>query len=213
MPAALPADWNGLRLMYAHGSTLEEIAETSGISLNTLKARSAREGWNRRVTEAREEKQAKQLSVAVENGQMQPHATNALETVDILLRDRQKQTKLSQSKYLVRASDKLSNVDDERLLDHAPVGKLLSDMASKVWPEQQVAGSAVATRKWGAVYTYTLLCILHPKLVSSGYGSSPSLPHLQNRILAVITQLQHCSAPHLRRFLNTRFIWPFNRSF
>jgi hypothetical protein len=130
--------------MYAHGSTLEEIAETSGISLNTLKARSAREGWNRRVTEAREEKQAKQLSVAVENGQMQPHATNALETVDILLRDRQKQTKLSQSKYLVRASDKLSNVDDERLLDHAPVGKLLSDMASKVWPEQQVAGSAVA---------------------------------------------------------------------
>jgi hypothetical protein len=112
-----------------------EAARQLGISQNTVKSICYRSGDGEKLAQAVEIKADKSLH---------PNAPNTADALTNTLLERQKQTKLSQSKYLVRASDKLSNVDDERLLDHAPVGKLLSDMASKVWPEQQTAGSAVA---------------------------------------------------------------------
>lgn len=58
-------DWHGIRLLFATGTTLEEISENTKIPIGTLHARSSREGWGKdreRVealaVEAREKTQA-----------------------------------------------------------------------------------------------------------------------------------------------------------
>jgi hypothetical protein len=115
-----------------------EAAKQTGVKLNTVLSWSAREGWLKELKEAK----------PVLPAHLQPRAIDAIKPVDALsntLRERQEKTKLHQSKYVMRASEKLADIPDETLLDHAPVGKLLSDMASKVWPEQQgPANTAVA---------------------------------------------------------------------
>lgn len=66
---------------------------------------------------------------------------NSIKPVDALqkvLQERQGNTKLAQSAYLERASKRLEQVPDDELLEHAPTGKTLAEMASKVWPEVAV---------------------------------------------------------------------------
>jgi hypothetical protein len=45
MPAALPINWDAIRIEFAHGMTIPCIAAKYNVSEGTLKARSAREKW------------------------------------------------------------------------------------------------------------------------------------------------------------------------
>ena len=122
MPAALPADWQGLQLLFTQGATLEELSQTTGISLNTLKARSAREGWNRANQAKKEQKREMQLAVAVQNGQMQPHATEAVNTLDLLLKQDGDATKLAGMQYaklVTQHAVTMAQEQPETALNHA----------------------------------------------------------------------------------------------
>lgn len=135
MPAALPVDWTAIQVLAAKGHTLEELATMTGVSVNTLKARSAREGW--KDTSITEEKQAKAVAVAVAKGQMQPSATNGLEMVQNTLLANKQKSKLAQSGYLAKASQALEQVPDDHLLAHAETGLRLASMYAKLHPEDQ----------------------------------------------------------------------------
>lgn len=93
MPAALPVDYPGLRLLAAQGHTLDQLAAMAGVSVNTLKARSAREGWQQKG-------KALELKIqrAVENKQMKPHATSAVAILASQMEEDNRETRLSLSK-------------------------------------------------------------------------------------------------------------------
>lgn len=99
MPAALPADWPSIRTLYAQGRTLEELATDTGISINTLKARSAREGWAVKVASVAEDKRARAVAVAIQAGQMQPYATSGADLVANALAEMGSDTKLAGMEY------------------------------------------------------------------------------------------------------------------
>lgn len=69
--------------------------------------------------------------------------TTTAEALCNTLKERQKDTKLAQSSYLLRASVKLAKVPDAELLVQAPTGVALATMASKVWPEQSQSAPGV----------------------------------------------------------------------
>lgn len=135
MPAALPVDYRSIQVMFAQGHTLYELAEMSGVSVNTLKARSAREGWKTKGDAIKEAKQSKVLAVALSNGRMQPAATNGADLVALTLADRKKRTKLALSSYLEDASEELAAVPSKDKLSVTDAALQLATMASKVYPE------------------------------------------------------------------------------
>jgi hypothetical protein len=138
MPAPLPADWPGIRLLYAQGSTLEELSASSGINLNTLKARSAREGWNVAITEAKESKHADKAMAAVHSGKMQPCATRAVDVHREMLADGAKRTKLGLTRYTARMAEQVA---EDGSLEDAPLIKAVADIHAKMHPEESGEGS------------------------------------------------------------------------
>ena len=108
-----------------------EAARQTGIDLSTVKQWSARGKW---LAHTREERQLP--------ASMQPitvtGVTKPADALAEILSERRTQTKLHQSKYVMRASEVLADVPDEKLLVVADTGKILADMASKVWPEQAI---------------------------------------------------------------------------
>lgn len=72
---------------------------------------------------------------------MRPRSVASVSPADALentLLERKGEIRLTQSAYLARASKRLSSVSDDELLEHAPIGKTLAEMASKVYPEAQI---------------------------------------------------------------------------
>lgn len=107
-----------------------------GISENTVKSICYRNGDGEKLTKAMVEKQ--------ENTR-HPNAPSAVSALEKTLSERKERTKLAQSAYLAKASEKLADVADHQLLEHAPIGKTLAEMASKVYPETTVDQSTHLT--------------------------------------------------------------------
>lgn len=148
MPAPLAVDKEAVRvLVVAVG--VREAAARMKLPPGTVAAWSARGKWLEGKAELADAisgapSEAKSAIACTLPPSMRPvvpesHASGAIKPADALaevLADRHAKTRLGQSKYLARASEKLAEVDDEELLLHAPTGKALADMAGKVWPEQ-----------------------------------------------------------------------------
>lgn len=129
MPAALDVDREQVRMLVLSVGVAEASRRT-GIDLSTVKQWSARGKWLeqfRRKQTLPTSMQSRVTDVTVPG--------DALET---LLLERRDRTKLAQSNYLARASEKLEQVKESELLEHAPIGKTLAEMASKVYPEVAV---------------------------------------------------------------------------
>lgn len=113
-----------------------EAARQMGISENTVKSICYRNGDGEKLTKAMVEKQ--------ENAR-HPNAPSAISALENTLSERKNDTRLHQSAYLARASKRLADVSDDQLLEHAPIGKTLAEMASKVYPETTVDQSTHLT--------------------------------------------------------------------
>jgi hypothetical protein len=74
MPAALSVPWTAIATQASAGATLESLSEHWGIPLNTLKARSAREGWKATGREIMAQKTGTEV-VGAGNSTLQPNAT------------------------------------------------------------------------------------------------------------------------------------------
>lgn len=75
MPAALPVDWGVIAVQAAAGATLEELSEHYGLSINTLKTRSAREGWKATARQIQAEKTGTEV-VCPQHQSVKPRETN-----------------------------------------------------------------------------------------------------------------------------------------
>lgn len=131
-------DWAGLRAASVAIGNVRAVAMRASAHLpedeqrrfvERVNKRALREGWLEKAELAvQTHREAVQtLSKPVQNG---------ADTVANTLAERKDRTRLGQSRYLVRASEKLAGVADDELLDHAPTAKALADTAAKVWPEQ-----------------------------------------------------------------------------
>jgi len=135
MPAALPADWQGIRLLATQGHSITQLSEMTGIAEGTLKARSTREGWHSKAIAASQSAQSKGIAVAVAKGQMRPHATSAVDTLATTLAENKRRTKLALSGYLGDASEELADIPKAKKLEYTDAALQLATMASKVYPE------------------------------------------------------------------------------
>lgn len=140
MPAALPADWSAIRAQAVSGVPLASIADATGISLGTLKARSAREGWQRATADAKALVSAKAVR-AVSAGRMLPRATDATAMASVAtestLQRRKGATRLALSRFAQRASARAATLPSTRLLSEASNVKAVSAVAAQVWPEER----------------------------------------------------------------------------
>lgn len=94
----IQADWSGIKTLALSGATLEEIAQSTGISLNTIKSRSAREQWFEPIRAAKQITE-KRIANQIANGQMQPDATDASKALADILSDDARETKIQASKF------------------------------------------------------------------------------------------------------------------
>lgn len=137
MPAAI-ADWKSVKAHAIATGSLKEAADAFGLEEGTVRVRAHREEWpvGRRVQVMAEQAQAQaHAQIVKNNGGNVTAVTSAADAVANTLLERRNRTKLAQSEYLARASEKLADVDEEKLLLHVQDGKALADMAAKVHPE------------------------------------------------------------------------------
>lgn len=139
MPAELDVDKEQVKML-VQAIGCREAARQMKISENTVLAWASRYGWMAEIRKAAEPQPAAQPLPASMRKQPAIGAISASEALANTLRERQGEIALHQSKYLVRASEKLASVDDDKLLDHAVTGKTLADMKSKVYPETSQTG-------------------------------------------------------------------------
>lgn len=100
MPKRLPANWDAIAAISAGGTPLEEISKTTGININTLKARCRRGGWK----DANKNTKALQVTTATKQGLMKPVAVNGPAMVSTIIKGRVGKAKLALSKYVRDAS-------------------------------------------------------------------------------------------------------------
>lgn len=143
MPAALPADWTSLKIMAMQGSTLEELSEMSGIALGTLCARSAREGWKEKPKQATEERQSKQVAVAMANGQMQERARSGAELLKSEIASNVGKGRLGLSKWARKAGEHLATLDGEEALAAHQGAASVATVVSKLDPVQAAQSGVV----------------------------------------------------------------------
>lgn len=120
--------------MAAQGTTLEEMATMTGISLNTLKARSAREGWKEQARAATEVRQSNAVAVAIAKGQMQPSATSGTDTLALAIKDNVGRGRLGLSKWAAKAGEQLADMTGEDALANHQVAVSVATVTSKLDP-------------------------------------------------------------------------------
>lgn len=135
MPAALDVNKEAVQVLVG-AVGVREAARQMGLSENTVLAWANRGGWVQQIAVARERK-GQSLAMGRSNA-VQSVAIKPATALENVLLERQERTKLAQSAYLAKASERLAEVPDDQLLDHAPTGKTLAEMASKVYPEATV---------------------------------------------------------------------------
>lgn len=112
MPASLPADWSAIGTLAASGTTLQELSESFGIKLNTIKARSRRGRWK----SAGEEVQLRRVERATEAKQMVPQAVDGVAVVRDTLAECSRDTRLNLAKATGKAAKHAATLEGEAAL-------------------------------------------------------------------------------------------------
>lgn len=140
MPATV-ADWPQVKLTAISTGSLKEAADAHGVEYGAVRVRAHREEWpvgRRAIKAASQAQQMMESQIIKASGGAVTSVTSAETAIEKILSERRERTKLAQSQYLAKASERLAEVSDDELLEHAPVGKTLAEMASKVYPETTV---------------------------------------------------------------------------
>lgn len=135
MPA-LSADWPEVKGTAIATGSLKQAAAHHGVSYDALKMRASREEWpvGRRVHKlAQDAKTIAREQIIRASGGAVTSVTSTADALLSVLSDNKRRTKLAQSSYLVKASEKLDQVADP--LEYTDAALQLATMVTKVYPE------------------------------------------------------------------------------
>jgi hypothetical protein len=122
--------WEQVKIAYAAGAGLREIARKMNIPEGTVLAHAKRKGWTRQIEAAKQEAKP-----------MQSTAITPLQALVTTLNERKDKSRLHLSKYVVDASERAAQSDGN--LEIAGQVRKVAQVHGSVWPEQPHQGSGV----------------------------------------------------------------------
>ena len=122
------ATWEQVKVAYASGVGLREIARKMQIPAGTVLARAKREGWTRQILAVKQQ------------SELQSNAITPAEAAANVLCERKGKSRLHLSRYVVDASRTAANSDGD--LKIARNVKDVAAIHSTLWPEEPASGPA-----------------------------------------------------------------------
>jgi hypothetical protein len=122
--------WEQVKIAYAAGAGLRELARKMNIPEGTVLAHAKRKGWTRQIEAAKQEAKP-----------MQSTAITPLQALATTLNERKDKSRLHLSKYVVDASERAAQSNGN--LEIAGKVQKVAQVRESVWPEQPQQGSGV----------------------------------------------------------------------
>jgi hypothetical protein len=122
--------WEQVKIAYAAGAGLREIARRMNIPEGTVLAHAKRNGWTQQIEAAKQEAQL-----------TQSNAITPIEALATTLNERKNKSRLHLSKYVVDASERAAQSNGN--LEIAGQVQKVAQVHDSVWPEQPQQGSGV----------------------------------------------------------------------
>jgi hypothetical protein len=119
-----PIDWNTIKVAYAAGASLRELARELGIPEGTVMTKANREGWTQQIAEAKDVALRAKGVNAIESRSANP-------VVGLMAKHGEK-TKLRLAKGLSKGALAVSRKDGDYILAQASNVKCLVDASSKL---------------------------------------------------------------------------------
>ena len=124
--------WEQLKISYAAGAGLREIARRMSIPEGTVLAHAKRKGWTQQIQAAKQE-----------TNPAQSNAITPFEALATTLNERKDKSRLHLSKYVVDASERAAESNGN--LEIAGQVQKVAQVHGSVWPEQPQQGSGVVS--------------------------------------------------------------------
>ena len=122
--------WEQVKIAYAAGAGLREIARKMNIPEGTVLAHANRKGWTQQIQAAKQETRP-----------TQSNAITPMEALAVTLNERKDKSRLHLSKYVVDASERAAQSSGN--LEIAGKVQKVAQVRESVWPEQPQQGSGV----------------------------------------------------------------------
>ena len=119
-----------MKIAYAAGTGLREIARKMNIPEGTVLAHANRKGWTQQIEAAKRDAKP-----------MQSTAVTPMEALAVTLNERKDKSRLHLSKYVVDASERAAQSNGN--LEIAGKVQKVAQVHGSVWPEQPQQGSGV----------------------------------------------------------------------
>ena len=133
MPAALNVDWTAIATQAAAGASLQDLSEHWGIPINTLKTRSAREGWKSTAREISKARLGQGTCEVIKgSGGLKQSETLGDKRLNLFAKLGSK-SQLSLAKGVQKTSKGLERKDPEWLTNNTSALKNTVDAASKLF--------------------------------------------------------------------------------
>jgi hypothetical protein len=122
--------WEQVKIAYAAGAGLREIARRMNIPEGTVLAHAKRKGWTRQIQAAKQETRPTQST-----------AITPMQALAVTLNERKDKSRLHLSKYVVDASERAAQSNGN--LEIAGKVQKVAQVHGSVWPEEPQQGSGV----------------------------------------------------------------------
>jgi hypothetical protein len=122
--------WEQVKIAYAAGAGLREIARRMSIPQGTVLAHAKRKGWTQQIQAAKQEAKL-----------TQSNAVTPMQALATTLNERKDKSRLHLSKYVVDASERAAQSNGN--LEIAGKVQKVAQVRESVWPEQPQQGSGV----------------------------------------------------------------------
>jgi hypothetical protein len=122
--------WEQVKIAYAAGAGLREIARRMSIPEGTVLAHANRKGWTQQIQAAKHEARS-----------TQSNAITPMEALATTLNERKAKSRLHLSKYVVDASERAAQSNGN--LEIAGKVQKVAQVHGSVWPEEPQQGSGV----------------------------------------------------------------------
>jgi hypothetical protein len=118
--------WEQVKIAYAAGAGLRQIARKMNIPEGTVLAHAKRKVWTQQIEAAKQEAKP-----------MQSNAITPMEALAVTLNERKDKTKLNLSKYVVDASERAAQSNGN--LEIAGQVQKVAQVHESVWPQEKQA--------------------------------------------------------------------------
>jgi hypothetical protein len=126
--------WEQVKIAYAAGAGLRELARKMNIPEGTVLAHAKRKGWTR------------QIEAAKQNAKTQSQAITPFEALATTLNDRKNKSRLHLSKYVVDASERAAQSNGN--LEIAGQVQKVAQVHESVWPQENQPSESPISLKW-----------------------------------------------------------------